>query len=280
MTRYVRIRAAPGTHSAVTGSGPLLVRVLGHFTHLEREWAWPDLRYFWECLATHYTVVRYDGRGVGLSAPFGGEFTEETRDLDLDAVLSAVGAESATLFGVSEGGWTAAHYANNNPERVSRLVLYGSYSHGARVRPGFDVEEQEALLTLIRKGWGRDSPAMRQLFTANFFRSDVDPKLIAHFNELQRVSADADTAARYYRSLYTRGDGRELFGQVRVPTLVVHSQDDLVIRADEGRLLASIIPGAQLVLQACGSGATQPARVAGTLPDGASGYDGTGYTIS
>ena len=67
------------------------------------------------------------------------------------------------------------------------------------------------------------------------------------------MSADADTAARYYRSLYTRGDGREMFGQVRVPTLVVHSQDDLVISADEGRLLASIIPGAQLVLLPTGT---------------------------
>ena len=242
-----------GIAYTVVVSGPLLVRVLGHFTLLEKEWEWPDLRYFWECLIKRYTVVRYDGRGVGLSARFHGEFTEETRKLDLDAVLTAIGADSVTLFGVSEGGWTAADYANRHPERVSRIVLYGAYSRGAKDRPGFDTEEQQALLTLIRKGWGRDSPAMRQLFTSNFFRSDADPKLIAHFNELQRLSADADTAARYYRSLFTRGDGSELFRQVRVPTLVVHSQEDMVISADEGRRLASIIPGAQMVLLPTGT---------------------------
>src|SRR5262245_43904375 len=52
---------------SVVGSGPLLVRVLGHFTHLEMEWSWPDLRHFWERLADDFTVVRYDGRGIGLS---------------------------------------------------------------------------------------------------------------------------------------------------------------------------------------------------------------------
>jgi len=238
---------------SIIGTGPLLVRVLGHFTHLEMEWEWPDLRYFWERLAERYTVVRYDGRGVGLSDRYAGEFTEETRQLDLEAVLKAVDAKDAILLGISEGGWTAAAYANAHPERAARLVLYGSYCRGAKARPGYDAEEEAALFTLVRKGWGRDSPAMRQLFTSNFFRPDADPKMIAHFNELQRVSADPETAERYYRSLHERGDGSELFRQIQLPTLVIHCQEDLAVSADEGRLLASIISGAHLVLLPSGT---------------------------
>ncbi len=49
-------------------------------------------------------------------------------------------------------------------------------------------------------------------------------------------------------SCHSRGDGREMFSKVKAPTLVIHSQEDMAIPADEGRLLASIIPGAQLVL--------------------------------
>ena len=238
---------------SLIGSGPLLVRVLGHFTHLEIEWEWPDLRFFWERLAERFTVLRYDGRGVGLSDPFAGEFTEETRQRDLAAVLSAVEAESSILLGISEGGWTAAAYANQHPGLINRLILYGSYRRGARARPEYDYEEENAMVTLIRKGWGRDSPAMRQLFTSHFFRPDADPKLIAHFNELQRASADPETAARYYDSLRSRGDGGEIFTQVDVPTIVIHCQEDLAVSADEGRLLASIIPGAQLVLLPSGT---------------------------
>jgi pimeloyl-ACP methyl ester carboxylesterase len=233
---------------SVVGSGPFIVRVLGHFTHLEMEWEWPDLRRFWEHLAELYTVVRYDGRGIGLSEPYTGEFTEETRLIDLDAVLGAVGAERTALLGISEGGWTAAMYAIEHPESVTHLILYGAYRRGARARPGYDPEEDDALVTLIRKGWGRDTPAFRQVFTSQFFRPDAEPGLIAHFNHLQRMSADPDTAARYHESCHRRGEGREMYEKIRVPTLVVHSHEDLAVSAEEGRLLAATVPGAQLVL--------------------------------
>jgi pimeloyl-ACP methyl ester carboxylesterase len=108
-------------------------------------------------------------------------------------------------------------------------------------------------MTLIRKGWGRDTPAFRQVVTSQFFRRDADPALIAHFNEMQRVSADPETAARYQESVHSRGDGRDLFTHVITPTLVIHGRDDLAVSAEEGRLLASLIPGAQLVLLPSGS---------------------------
>ena len=235
------------------GAGPFIVRVLGHFTHLEMEWEWPDLRRFWEQLAEQHTVVRYGGRGMGLSDPYTGDFTEETRQLDLEAVLTAVGAEKTALLGISEGGWTAATYAIQHTERITHLILYGAYCRGAQRRPGYDPEEDQALVTLIRKGWGRDTPAFRQVFTSQFFRSDADPGLIAHFNELQRVSADPETAARYHESCHRRGDGRDLYRQVKIPTLVIHCRDDLAVSAEEGRLLASLIPGAQLVLLPSGT---------------------------
>ena len=239
-------------YSAV-GTGPQIVRVLGHFTHLQVEWEWPDLRRFWEHLAERHTVVRYDGRGIGLSDPYTGEFTEETRQCDLDAVLTAIGSEKTVLLGISEGGWTAATYAIQHPEHITHLILYGAYCRGAQARPGYDPDEDQALVTLIRKGWGRDTPAFRQLFTSQFFRSDADPRLIAHFIELQRLSADPDTAARYHESCHRRADGRDLFRQLRIPVLVLHSREDLAVSADEGRLLASIIPGSQLVLLPSGT---------------------------
>ena len=233
---------------SVIGRGPMIVRVLGYFTHLEMEWEWPELRRFWEALAEHFTVVRYDGRGMGLSDRYTGEFTEATRQSDLEAVLAAVGGERVALLGISEGGWTAATYAVEHPERVSHLLLYGAYCRGAQVRPGYDAEEDEALVTLVRKGWGRDTPAFRQVYTSQFFGKDADPRLVAHFNELQRVSTSAETAARYMQGIHRRGDGRDIFRQVAVPTLVVHSRDDLAVSAEEGRLLASTIAGAQLVI--------------------------------
>jgi pimeloyl-ACP methyl ester carboxylesterase/predicted Ser/Thr protein kinase len=238
---------------AVHGTGPLLFRVLGHFTHLEMEWEWPALRLLWEGLSAKHTVVRYDGRGTGLSDHWAGPFTEETRQLDLEAILNAVQAEKAALLGISEGGWTATVYANAHPQRITHLILYGAYSRGASARPGYDRDEDQALMTLIRKGWGRDTPAFRQIFTSQFFRSNVDPGLIAHFNEMQRRSADPETAARYHESVHGRGDGRDMFMQVKTPTLVIHGRDDQAVSFEEGRRLAALIPGAQLVSLPIGS---------------------------
>jgi pimeloyl-ACP methyl ester carboxylesterase len=251
--RYCTTSDGVSVAYATVGTGPYIVRVLGHFTHLEAEWEWPDMRRFWEHLAERHTVVRYDGRGIGLSDPYAGEFTEETRQRDLDAVLTAIGSEKAVLMGVSEGGWTAATYAVEHPAQISHLILYGAYCRGAQARPGFDPEEDRALVTLIRKGWGRNTPAFRQVITSQFFRSDAEPELIARFNELQRLAADPDTAARYHESCHRRGDGRDLYRQLRIPVLVLHSRDDLAVSADEGRLLASIIPGSQLVLLPSGT---------------------------
>jgi pimeloyl-ACP methyl ester carboxylesterase/DNA-binding winged helix-turn-helix (wHTH) protein len=251
--RFCRTSDGVSLAYSVVGRGPCIVRVLGHFTHLEAEWQWPDLRRFWQHLAETHTVVRYDGRGIGLSDRYAGEFTEETRQRDLDAVLTAVGAGTAVLLGISEGGWTAATYALAHPERVTHLVLFGAYCRGAQARPGYDREEDQALLTLVRKGWGRDTPAFRQIFTSRFFRADADAALIAHFNELQRLSADPETAARYHESCHQRGDGRDLFRRLTIPVLILHSSEDLAVSADEGRLLASIIPDSQLVLLPSGT---------------------------
>ena len=245
--RYCRAADGASIAYAVHGAGPVLVRVLGWFTHLEMEWEWPALRLIWERLAETHTVVRYDGRGIGLSGPWTEPFTDETRLADLEAVLEAVGADRVSLYGISEGGWTAAEYAHRHPERVAHLILYGAYARGPALRPGYDPEQAEALLTLMRKGWGLDTPRFRQLFTSAYFGPDADPGLIAHFNRLQRAAADGDTAARYQDSLNRRGDARPWLANLRAPTVVLHCREDLVIPFEEGRVLAAAIPGAQFV---------------------------------
>jgi pimeloyl-ACP methyl ester carboxylesterase len=232
---------------SIVGEGPPLVRVLGWFTHLEMEWQWPGLRFLWQKLAEQLSVIRYDGRGFGLSDPYDGEFSEETRRLDLDAVMKAAEVEKATLLGISEGGWTAADYALRYPERVARLVLYGSYARGATARPDYDPEEDQAMTTLIRKAWGRDDPAFRQLYTVQFFGRNASPELIAHFNELQRAAAKPETAARYVASNHSRGDGSRMFSNLRTPTLVVHRRDSRVVKFEEGRYLAAQIPNAKFL---------------------------------
>lgn len=232
---------------AIAGDGQPLVRVAGWFTHLEFEWGKPP--FLWrnlEPLADRHLIVRYDGRGMGLSDRNIEEFPLEAKVSDLGAVVDALGLERFSLLGQSEGGATAIAYAARHPERVDRLVLYGAWG-----RALYDLQREshreayEAALTLVRTGWGRDSPAARQYFTA-MFMPDGDTEAMRLFAEMQRVSAAADTAARFMRQLQEI-DVTSLAPQVKAPTLVMHCRGDAVIPFDRGREIAALIPGARFL---------------------------------
>ena len=230
---------------ATAGQGMPLVRALGWFTHLELEWKWKEGRQFWERLARRHLLVRYDGRGMGLS-----ERNVETPELDqrvrdLEAVVDAAGLERFALIGMSEGGQTAIAYTVKHPERVSHLVLYGTFAdntHSTAVRN----EQWKAMIQLMSTGWGQQSPIFRQIFTHLFLGTAADADQIAYFNEMQRVSASAETAVGFVR-VTGRVDVVEEARRVRCPTLVLHRRGDLLIPFEAGRKVASLIEGARFL---------------------------------
>jgi class 3 adenylate cyclase len=224
------------------------IRVLGWFTHLEVEWQWP----FWSrsftggLLAQDHYLVRYDGRGMGLSDRQVSDFSLESQVRDLEAVVDDLGLERFALYGISQGGPTATTYAVLHPERVSSLILYGSF---ARMSWLLDTQEGQELFdtmrTLMRQGWGSDLPGYRQFFTSGFM-PDAGDEAIRIFDELQRVSTSGENAAALLSAVRDI-DMTQLLPQVTVPTLVIHRRGDLVVPFESGRELASGIPGARLL---------------------------------
>ena len=230
------------------GQGPPLVRVLGWLTHLQVEVENPLWRTFIHALSHHFLFVRYDGRGMGLSDRRVKDFSLEADVRDLEAVVDAVGLERVALYGISEGGPAAIAYSVRHPERVSHLILYGSFASFSRAQ-GLDTEEGrqrlEAIVTLVQQGWGTDLPAYRQLFTS-LFMPDGNIDDIRAFNEMQRVSASADNVVALVTALRDT-DVSQLLPQVKAPTLVMHCRGDSVVPFDAGRELAAGIPGAHFL---------------------------------
>jgi pimeloyl-ACP methyl ester carboxylesterase len=148
---------------SVMGQGPPLVRVLGWFTHLEYESQVPFWRAFAERLSNHYTLVRYDGRGTGLSDRDIEGITWEGSIRDLEAVIDATGLDKVAVFGISQGGPAAIDYAIAYPERVTHLIIYGSFARGY-----MPDAQLSTFAALVRQGWGSDVPAHRQFFTGLF----------------------------------------------------------------------------------------------------------------
>jgi pimeloyl-ACP methyl ester carboxylesterase len=229
------------------GQGRPLVKTGNWMTHLEFDFESPIWRHLYRELSRDHTLFRYDARGNGLSDREVPDVNFENFVGDLEAVVDAAGIDRFALLGISQGCAVSVAYAVRNPERVSHLVLVGGYAVGwkKRARTEADKEAGEAMLTLVRLGWGQENPAFRQLFTSQFIPG-ASKEQSDWFNELQRISTSATDAAR---NLAANGetDVTSLLSQVKVPTLVMHSRHDARVPFESGRRLAAGIPGARFV---------------------------------
>ncbi|MES2956888.1 MAG: alpha/beta fold hydrolase [Pseudomonadota bacterium] len=241
--------APDGTRIAIAsiGSGAPLVRAAHWLSHVEHDLNSPVWRPWLLELSKQHTYVRYDQRGCGLSDQEVADFSLEAWVGDLEAVVDSLGLRRFPLIGMSQGGAVAIAYAVRHPDKVSHLILAGAYGRGAMARAASDAErlESQTLINLARVGWGRDNPAFRQVFT-NLFIPGGTPEQHRWWSELERLTVSPENAARTLEAFY-RVDVSALAGQVRAPTLVMHSRGDGRVPFDEGRRLAALIPGARFV---------------------------------
>ncbi|MBG6206108.1 DNA-binding winged helix-turn-helix (wHTH) protein/predicted alpha/beta hydrolase family esterase [Labrenzia sp. EL_126] len=242
------VRSDDGTSIAYarSGDGSPVVRA-GHFlTHLEKDWSSPVWGPYLKELSSRYSLIRYDQRGTGLSeAELKGTRIEDYV-ADLKAVVDAAGLETFPLVASSQGVPISIVFAAAYPERVSRLVLYGGFAQGrARRDHQYANDEANALMALIRSGWGKpDSPfmvAFTSVFCPGASKEEMDNMV-----EIQLASTSAENAATI-RAAFDQFDVSACLPQVRVPTLIIHANADAVHPVTQGRRLASEIPGAEFL---------------------------------
>lgn len=229
------------------GSGQALVKVANCFNHLDFEWESPIWRHWVKDIASGYSILRYDGRGNGLSDRDVDEVSFESWVHDLETVVDAAGLQKFALMGISQGGAVAIAYAVRHPERVSHLVLCGAYSRGAHHRGHADaVEVRRALETLIQVNWGETNPAFFQVVTNLYIPEMATVEDHHWFNDLQQISVSSATLVKVMRAC-DEINVRPLLSSVSLPTVVFHSHRDRVAPLQEGRILAAEIPGARFV---------------------------------
>jgi DNA-binding winged helix-turn-helix (wHTH) protein/pimeloyl-ACP methyl ester carboxylesterase len=231
---------------ACVGDGPPLIKVANWLTHIEYDWESPIWSPFLHQLAERCRLIRYDGRGNGLADRDVNEISFDAFVRDLGTVVDAMPLERSAFLGISQGAAVAIAYAVRNPERVSKLVLYGGYAQGRNKRgTAAEVEMAAAFLSIMRHGWGDEHSAFMKVFSSVFFPNG-SPQQIKWLVDLQRITTSAENAVRI-RTTCDDIDVVNLLPQVRVPTLVLHCRHDNVAPLEQGRLLASSIPHARFV---------------------------------
>ena len=232
---------------ATAGEGPPLVRVNNWFTHLELDWVNPVWRHWSEFLADRRMLVRYDPRGSGLSDRDPADVSLDALVSDLNAVVDALGLSRFPLIGLCQGGAIAIAYAARHPERVSRLVLYDSYLHGAFVGDAGEklAHQARTFAQMIELGWGRKVGAFREMF-AGLLMPDAGERQQKWIGELQRRSASPAMACRLWNE-FNSFDVRAEAAKVAAPALVFHVRGDAMVPFEAGRRLAATLPNARFV---------------------------------
>jgi DNA-binding winged helix-turn-helix (wHTH) protein/alpha-beta hydrolase superfamily lysophospholipase len=241
-------RTSDGVHLAVSsvGDGPVLVKAANWLNHIEYDWHSPVWAPLLHGLAQHGRLIRYDGRGNGLSDRNVADISLAAFERDLETVVDALALDRFALLGISQGGAIAISYALRHPERVSKLILFGAFAQGRNKR-GSEAEKEmaAAFVSMLRHGWGDEHSAFMQAF-ASVFIPNGSAEQIKWFADLQRMTTSAENAVRI-RKACDDIEITDLLPKLRIPTLVLHCRHDNVVPFDQGRLLASSILDARFV---------------------------------
>jgi class 3 adenylate cyclase/pimeloyl-ACP methyl ester carboxylesterase len=204
------------------------------FSSIQHEWEMREFRALFERLAEDCQLIRYDGRGSGLSDRSVRDFSLEAQVRDMQAVTDALEIRRLIVGGVGDAGPAVIAFAAQNPELVAHLIVIGT-----TVRPQL-FKEGVALRAMIDKDWN--------LFCETLARSSVGwssgeagEHMAAFFREC--TTPDAAAAAWDAREEFNVTD---LLPKVRARTLVVHPRQVRWLSLDQASELAAAIPNAEL----------------------------------
>jgi class 3 adenylate cyclase len=237
-------RTADGVNIAYYALGkgaPVVQMPGGALSHIRLEWQAPQIRRWYERVAQERMIVRYDGRGTGLSDRQVSDYSLETQLLDLKAVVERLGVTRVLLGGIGASGPAAIAYAARYPRRVSHLILWNAWARASDLSAA-----RRALLDLADTDWTLYADALAGLAggqpeevsaASRFFRESVTPE-----------------AAKAMEDAALQIDVTPLLPKVTSPTLVLHREESRLLDVEVAKRLASQIPNARLVLLEGSSG--------------------------
>jgi pimeloyl-ACP methyl ester carboxylesterase len=194
-------------------------------------------------LSRHYRTILLDNRGVGRSDCPKGPYWISEMARDAAAVLTDAGLDKAHVFGASMGGMIAQEFALAYPDRVISLILGCTAAGG----PQAVAAAPEVMAALNARG----------LMTAEEGIQAMVPYIYDESTPRDRIEEDLAIRRRTFpkpESYFAQISGIMAFEaysrlpQLTASTLVIHGENDRLVPAANGALIAKRIPRAQFVL--------------------------------
>ncbi len=218
------------------GEGTPFIQMTTEFSHLQLEWHYSGIRTWYERLAEKRMLVRYDGRGTGLSERDVTDYSLDARVRDFEAVVEHLGLDRFALWGAFDWGPVAVAYAVRHPQRVSHLILWCTYASTS------DPAWAKTLDDLIMTDWEMATETMARGYLGRTEEEEAHG-LAALVREA--ITPEAFVAITRAADQF---DVTDLLGRVRSPTLVMHRRQMQFTEISSARDLASRIPDARLVV--------------------------------
>jgi pimeloyl-ACP methyl ester carboxylesterase len=222
-----------------SGAGPPLLLIMGMSgTALH----WPEP--FLAPLRRDFEVIAYDHRGVGASSRLEGSLTITQLAEDAAGLLDALELDSAHVLGISMGGMVAQELALARPERVRTLSLGCTYCGG----PGSSLASPTVIQRLYdAMASGDRERSLRTAWEINVSAGIAgDDDAYAAFRAIAQQRPVAVPVIMAQMQAVVAHDTSARLPGLRMPALVVHGTEDQLLPVENGRLIASLIPGAQL----------------------------------
>jgi pimeloyl-ACP methyl ester carboxylesterase len=210
-------------HYVDEGQGPAIVLVHASYMSLRN----------WDALAAslknEFRVIRYDQLGAGLTGPDPkNDYAQEHNRRILDALTRKLGVEQFALLGTSSGGITAFHYAAENPQRVTRLILVNSAGMPRTAVTDPNRPRGTALDRWIQARY-RSHGYWRENLTKQFGSGMAPPddlvQRVYDMNRRDTLRAEGAATMRAFRT----GDPEAVLGKITSPTLILWGMGNITV---------------------------------------------------
>ncbi len=202
-------------------------------------------------LSTQHAMILFDNRGAGRSDKPTTPFTMADFASDAVGVLDHLRIERAHVFGVSMGGMIAQHMALNHSTRVQSLILTSTTS--VWDHPEFIPPTQEVLSHLTKPASGDQAQDIRDGWWVSYPPAFIESRRDWLEAELQKsLALDYPETPAYAKGLQMGAvlgshNTYDKLAQIKCPTLVQVGTEDILIPAENSRILAQRIPHARLI---------------------------------
>jgi pimeloyl-ACP methyl ester carboxylesterase len=227
----------------VHGEGFPLIMIQGLSASLD----WWDPRWI-QTLSEKFKIIAFDNRGAGRTDISAWEYSIKLFADDTAGLMDALGVPRANVLGLSMGGMIAQELVLNYPEKVKKVILCSTHCGGARSVQASD--EVMGILTADVSALALSAEEVARmtiplLFTKDFIKNTPGVEELV----IEQITKNPISNEAFMRqmSAIMQFDTYDRLSQIKIPTLILHGKQDILIPPENGSILEKAIPGARLV---------------------------------